>query len=123
MHNSNELLHQSFAVFIFCAAVTFLFFGYRSYTAAFNTSKDIVKNEIIYEQYNQLEEHTFTKGEITALLFCPLEYDIEIDDLFISKTENVKDNLETYDISDKKYLKSYVYDNNGNILRIKFTSK
>lgn len=122
MQNGNELLYQALAVFFFCAAVTCLFLGYRNYTAAINTSKNIVKNEIIYEQYHQVQEDIYTKGEIKALLLSPLEYDIEIDNLLISKKENVTDNISTYKVPDKKYIKSYAYDNNGTITRIIFKS-
>jgi len=120
MDHVTELLHQTFATFLFCIAATILLIGCRCYEIVLNSSNQILNEEIMYEQYNDIDENIFTKGEIVTLLFNELEYDIEIDGFLISKIENVKENILSYSIPDADYLKTYVYDNNGNITRIMF---
>jgi len=122
MNHSNELLHQVFAVFLFCIAVSALFYQYHNYLAALNSSTEILNDKIMYEQYNNKEENIYTKGEIIAFLLNQLEYDVEIDGLFISKSENLKENISAYSIRDNSFGKSYVYDKDGKISRIIFTS-
>ncbi len=121
MSHGTELLHQAFAVFLFCNAITLLFLGYQRYATVLNTVKKIESEEIMYEQYKDSDGNVVTRGEIISLFFNQLEYDIQIDELLISKIENVKESISSYSIPYEKYKKSYVYDSKGNITRIIFT--
>lgn len=118
MNQSTDVIHQAFAIFLFCIAVTILFVTYRSYITTLNHSKKIQKEDILQEQYKDSKVITVTKGEIMTLLFHDLEYDVEIDGNLISKSVNVKENITTYPFDFAKYIKTYAYDDNGNITRI-----
>lgn len=121
MENAANLIHQAFAIFLFCIAVTILFFTYHSYISTLTTAKQINTDKIMHEQYSDIKEPTVTKGMIiTMLLKYPLEYDMEIDGLLISKSENTRENISTYRFDHEKYKKSYAYDSKGNITRIIF---
>lgn len=122
MSHSMELLHQAFAVILFCFAVSILLFGYRNYMDAFNISKDILKEDIAYEQVYEITKSTVAKGEIIAMLFTPLDYDVEIDGCLISKGEPGKDKPDTYPVKRSAYVKSYEYNSNGSIKKIVFVS-
>jgi hypothetical protein len=122
MNHSTELLHQAFAACIFCIAISLLLFGYRNYTRLLIISNAILNEDVMYEQYNDIDKEEFTRGEIVTLLFNQLEYDIEIDGFLISKVENTRENISSYPILDASFLKSYAYDSKGNITRIIFTN-
>lgn len=121
MEQGINLLHQAFTIFLFCIAVTILFFTYHSYNSALYSVKPNKKVEIMYEQYNNQKEITVTKGKIISMLLNnPLVYDMEVDGILISKMENTRENIITYHFEHDKYTKSYAYDSKGNITRIIF---
>lgn len=121
MSNVTKLLYQVFEALMFCIAVSLLLIGYRSFMTVVACSKEIAEEQVVFEQNHELKEPYVTKGELIAMLFTPLEYDIEIDGFFISKYENVKDNLSSYPIGEANYRKNYIYDDDGNIIRILYT--
>lgn len=121
MSNVTKLLYQVFAALMFCIAISLLLFGYRSFMSVVASSKEITDEQVIFEQNHEFEEAFVTKGDLIAMLFTPLEYDIEIDGFLINKYENVKDNLSSYPIVEANYRKSYVYNDDGNIIRILYT--
>ena len=121
MSNGTKTLYQVFAAIMFCIAVSLLLFGYRSFMTVVASSSKVVEEQVIFEQKHELVEPFVKKGDLIAMLFTPLEYDIEIDGFYISKHEKVKDNLSSYPIADANYSKSYVYNEDGNIIRILYT--
>jgi hypothetical protein len=123
MENSLKLFGQVLGVLMFCAAISAFLLLYKNYHKMINDSNTIFTDTIAFEQLSDVKEPTFTKGEIIMMLINKLEHDIEIDELLISKYENVKENILKYFIEDKEYIKSYGYDTNGNITRIIFTSR
>ncbi|MDF2473841.1 MAG: hypothetical protein K0R21_1623, partial [Anaerocolumna sp.] len=122
MENSLKLLGQAVSVLMFCTAISVFLLLYSNYQKEINISNSFLTESIAFEQYNDVKELNFTKGEILIMLIYKLEYDIEIDGLLISQYENVKENISNISIEDKEYFKSYGYDTNGNITRIIFTS-
>lgn len=119
MEHGVKLIHQAFTIFLFCIAVSVLFIIYHSYISALDSAKQINKDKIIVTQFSDIKETTVTKGMIiTILLNNPLEYDMEIDGLLISKSENTRENITTYHLNYEKYNKSYAYDSKGKITRI-----
>jgi hypothetical protein len=122
MENISELLHQVFAVLVFCAAVFLLFMEFRNYESVLLHTKFIFEEKIVYEQDNESEERPIKKGEIIASLFLQQEHDMEINGYLISKTQNTKDLLLSYNIPNTDYVKSYAYDNSGTITRIIYSS-
>lgn len=122
MDNINKLLYQAFAILIFCLSINILFTLYKNYGDFLNVSSKILSEDIAFEQTNTLEKIIYTKGEIILMLLNKLDYDVQIDLILISKSENIKENITDFNILDKNYTKSYAYDNKGNITRIIFQS-
>lgn len=122
MDNINKLLYQAFSVIVFCISVSIFFALFKNYDNFLHTSSKILSEDIAYEQSNTLEKKIYTKGEIILILLNKLDCDVQIDLTLISKTENIKENIEEIHILDKNYIKSYAYDNKGNITRIIFQS-
>lgn len=118
MEHITELIHQAFAVFLFCISITVLLISYHSYLNTLNSAKRIQKNDIIYQQYQENEKDIAPRSEVIALLLHELDYDVEIDGILISKSEDTEENISSYYITHEKYLKSYAYDNDGIITRI-----
>lgn len=122
MDHALDFLYQGFTTFMFCIAITVLLVEYSSYITALQTSEELLKEDIMFEQAHTVDQGIITRGEIITCFLDTLEYDLEINGQLISKSENVKNNISSYSIPDKQYQKSYAYDNNGNITRIIFTS-
>lgn len=122
MDNINKLLYQAFTILIFCLSINILFTLNKNYGDFLNASSKILSEDIAFEQTNTLEKIIYTKGEIILMLLNKLDYDVQIDLILISKSENIKENITDFNILDKNYTKSYAYDNKGNITRIIFQS-
>lgn len=122
MDNLTENFHQVFTVFLFCMALTILVICNKQYLKTLDAAKGIQKGQVMYEQVNNINSDCIVKkGEIISdLLDNPMELDMEIDGVLISKSENTRENIEEYKIDHEKYRKRYAYDSNGNITRIIF---
>lgn len=130
MDHGKELLLQAVSVILFCMAITGLFHQARSYAKLVKTVKECYSNEqVLYEQkaeptknQNSLYGNCCSYTELIATLCNPLEYDIEINGLLISKYEHTGSQIDDYAIASTDYLKSYAYDQNGAVTRIIYTS-
>lgn len=81
-----------------------------------------MNEKIVFEQQYDKTNNLVTSGELIAFLCDKLEYDIEIDGLLVSHYVHNKDSILAYQITGNEYIKSYVYDNSGNITRIIYSS-
>lgn len=106
---------------VFCLAIFCLFMNDRGYSEALQSVAKLKKENVIFEQYNDEGRDIVTRAEIIDSLCTKLDYDIEIDGTLISKSGNTKLYISTYKINCNKYLKSYSYDNKGNITKIIYT--
>ena len=121
MENWKELLYQSISTIIFCVAITLLLHQSASYSKLLEQIK--CKDEpLIYQQPWDKDEPLVTYAELIASLVQPLEYDMEIDGLLISKYDHTVDQIESYDIKNTKYRKTYAYDSNAVVTRIIYKS-
>jgi hypothetical protein len=77
-------------------------------------------NSQMYQQYTNYDKDIVTYQQLTATLFNPLDYNIRIDGLFISKTEHTRECISSYGIKKINYLKSYTFDSNGNVTEIDY---
>ena len=121
MENWKELVYQSVSATIFCIAVTLLLHQYVSYTKLLEQLK--CRNQPLLYQQNKSEVNPFVSyAELIATLVQPLEYDMEIDQVLISKYEHTPDQIQSYEIKKTNYVKSYAYDGNGEVTRILYES-
>ena len=81
-----------------------------------------MNGKIVFEQQYDKTNNIVTKGELIAFLCDKLEYDIEIDGLLVSRYVHNKDSILSYQITGDEYIKGYIYDANGNITRIIYSS-
>lgn len=122
MEHGSELLTMALAVVLFCGAVTWLFLLNKNYNEALQVSGNRLTESVMFEQYQETVEDTYTRGEILSMMLAPLEYDMEINGQFLSKNDNVKAEIGNYILPDTVYEKSYAYDSKGAITRVIFTS-
>ncbi|MDF2589602.1 MAG: hypothetical protein K0S41_3443 [Anaerocolumna sp.] len=122
MNHAYKMLHQAFGVFLFCVALTSIFFIYTNYLDTLQRFNQVLNDEIIYEQTIDVTETYYTKGYIIAFLLNELTYDVEIDGFVISQRDNIKDKITSYSIENKNFTKGYLYDANGTVIRIVFKS-
>lgn len=121
MDHIMEYIDQGKDILLFVFALVILFTANRSFLSSLDTIREVNREEVVYEQYNDVQDNTVTKGELLAILFNRPEYEIEIDGVLIGKNEDTKENIETYDIDREKYSESYLYDSQNNVTRIIFT--
>lgn len=121
MDHIMEYIDQGKDILLFVFALVILFTANRSFLSSLDTIREVNREEVVYEQYNDVQDNTVTKGELLAILFNRPEYEIEIDGVLIGKNEDTKENIATYDIDREKYSESYLYDSQNNVTRIIFT--
>lgn len=121
MENWKELIYQSISTVIFCVAVTLLLHQYASYTKLIR-QLNCMDELLFYQQYKNEEDALISYAQLIATIVQPLEYDIEIDQVLISKYEHTRDQIESYGIKNEMYEKNYAYNENGEVTRILYKS-
>lgn len=124
MEHGKELIYQAVNVLIFCIAITILLNRASSYLSLIKSVKNAYNDSdaLYQDEYIDIDTDYVTYDQLITSLFSTLEYDLEINGLLISKYEHTIDQIESYNIADTKYIKSYFYDSNGNVTRIIYTS-
>ncbi len=122
MENTNKLMRMAFAAIVFCIGVIILFYETKTYLSTLAACKEIINEDVIYQQKNSNDMETVTHSELIAFMMQPLEYDIMIDDFIISKNTYDVNDITEYRIQRVKYKKSYLYDEYGDIKRLCFNS-
>ena len=84
--------------------------------------RDSYKDNVIYEQYNEVRMDIVPYPELIASLCIQMDCDIRIDDLLIEKNASDPEDISGYSIKVSDYTKSYVYDDSGSIEEIVYTS-
>lgn len=118
MDQINKIIKTSCAVLIFCIGLWLMFNQTRAYMKVLSKARETIKEDVVYQQQNTDNRQIVSYGELVALLLEPLDYDIRIDERNISKSEHNKAMIHSYGIMQGNYIKSYEYDNEGNICRI-----
>lgn len=121
MENWKDLLYQSISTILFCVAITVFLHQYTSYSKFLEQLKSM-DQPAIYQQERDEEKLITTYPELIASLVQPLEYDIEIDGLLISKYEHTVEQIESYGIKNTRYRKTYAYDSKGAVTRLIYRS-
>lgn len=116
-----EYIDQGKDILLFVLALVILFSANKNFLSTLDTVKEVQREKIVFEQYNDNQDITITKGELIAMLFSRPEYEFEIDGVLIGRNEETKEHLSSYGIDHEKYEESYQYDSNYNITRIIFT--
>lgn len=120
MENINKMLRMAFSVIVFCIGMLLMITKTVEYHKLLRTCRERPRQDVIYEQYNAKasEEVIVTYHELIATLFYPLEYDISVEGQVIPKAGHTTNRIESYGIRNTDYLKSYRYNEEGDILMI-----
>lgn len=121
MENVNRLMQIAFAAIVFCIGLTILIFKTKIYHSLLEEEKELLKEEVIYQQYNSDHSNIVSDSYLIAALMQPLDYDVMIDTTVVRKTEHSTDKISSYGIQDTDYIKSYQYNDNGEIIMILYT--
>ncbi|HWT74302.1 MAG TPA: hypothetical protein VN258_06245 [Mobilitalea sp.] len=108
---------------VFCIGIYVLVYEFQAYTTLLKLTREKIREDVIYQEYNITDRETISYAELIATLMQPLEYDILIDGTLIDKDKHDKYMISGYAIKNSKYGKSYRYDDNGSITMIIYTSK
>lgn len=122
MGNVIKFMEQYLSAIVFLIAVSLLLFQTNICLETIQINKDALSSDIIYEQLYEIETDSITYSELIATLFYELEYDIQINSQLISKYDHLDISLLSYNIPKTMYIRSYAYDNSGNITRVIYQS-
>lgn len=125
MVNISKLLHMAVNVIIFFIAITVLYLFYRRTISLVDVSAANVADDImLYESYQPDTTHYTSRAELTALLMGKLEYDLDVvnvDGTYSIIAQGYKpEDLGLYPVMSNYYEKSYFYNLNGTITKIKY---
>ncbi|GEM_PF-4027835 len=112
----DKTLSLAFAGILFCISLTLLFYQHRSVNEAlnqFNKNTEKIVVERVYEPVNKI-----SSVDIISMLMTSLDYDIEVNDMYISRHNHRSVDLNYYSIESGFYTKTYAYDINGDITRV-----
>jgi hypothetical protein len=119
MERANKLLYIAFGSIMFCAGIFILISSANNYKETLEIVRQNYKDDIIlYQQFNPVMEDIVTYPELIAMLYSRLEYDIEINGVLISKDIHSRELIQNYGIRDTDYIKSYEYNEKGEITKI-----
>lgn len=122
MEHYKELIFTAVSTILFCTAVSLLFYQAATYQQTlFQIEERYRSMDALYEAENSVSELT-SYAELIMSLCGTLEYDIQIDGRLIKKEEHSIDQIDGYFIPRADYTKSYLHDEDGNLIRIVYWS-
>ena len=125
MENISEFLYLAFATALFCIGIYIFFLSFNEYMTVLENTREDFEDEYLVSETPLIdeEEEYYTRGYIMALLFEPLDYDIQIDNYQLCKHFHNKGRIKDYNLTKDFYEKQYIYDLEGNISKVKFIGK
>lgn len=122
METGNKLLYFALATIIFCIGTYLLLYSNKQFDIVLDNNRNKLKEkEEMYQQYITVDKEIVSSAELITTLFNPLEYDIDIDWINITKRSHNRELIGTYGIRNINYKKTYSYGESGNILKIRYT--
>lgn len=122
MENVDKLLHMTFCVFLFSIGLILMSYEAKAYHDILTITGEMFKEKEIYQQYNFAGEKVIPYSELIASLLQPLDYDIIIDEVIIRKDEHNPESINSYNIRNATYVRSYQNNEDGTIARIIYSS-
>src|SRR5690554_250406 len=123
MDNISDFLTISFSTFLFCIGIYIFIFSFNEYNRLFEKVVEGYQDEYLVSQVaNKNNDKTYySKNQIIALLLEPLDYDIQVDFYLIKKSSHYKSKIKDYIISNGLYDKQYIYNSQGEVIKLQFT--
>lgn len=116
------MIYKSFSVLAFCIALLLMLHQVNTYHTMLKTTKNQLVDPVVLEQYNASDITIVPYGKLIAMLFHPLEYDIQINDFIIRKSEHDYSKISAYPLAPVHYKKTYSINENDTIKCIVYTS-
>lgn len=120
MDNLNKLFYYVFSALIFCIGIYLFIMQLNHYNKALFILRDMQIEKELYVQYQEKDE-VVTYAELIGTLLHPLDYNIKINELMITKAGHTLDQISNYGIAVLNYQKSYRYDEQGNVVELVYT--
>lgn len=117
MENSTKVLYIAFSVIVFCLAFIFIIHSFNVYSKSLSIARNSKKPNVVYEQIYTGTD-TVSYAELIATLSYPLDYDIVINNIEISKNTYGAGYINDSFFPQTDYKKRYEYTPQGNILRV-----
>ncbi len=121
MFKVNNMIYLAFSAFIFCIGVYLLLNNAIEYRKTLTILRESYKEQEVLEQENRDNVDIITYGELIATLYNELDYNIKINDIVIERNSYDPEDLQNNEIVNANYKKSYMYNNNGEIIFITYT--
>lgn len=126
MEQITEYLEEIFGIFVFCMAVSFVLLGATQVDNFVQRAKDTMNN-VSTISITKIEEDINSEVElvhysdIIAMLSGDIEYDMEVNGMYIQKENHNPNTFSFLTIPKRVYKKIYCYDGNGSILKIVYS--
>ena len=117
----NNIIYLAFSAFIFCIGVYLLLSNAAEYRKTLTILRESYKEQEMLEQENRDHLDIISYGELIATLYNELDYNIKINDIVIERNSYDPEDLQNYEIVNANYKKSYMYNDNGEIIFITYT--
>ena len=121
MFKVNNIIYLAFSAFIFCIGVYLLLSNAVEYRKTLTILRLSYKEQEVLEQENRDNLDIISYGELIATLYNELDYNIKINDIVIERNSYDPEDLQNYEIVNANYKKSYMYNDNGEIIFITYT--
>lgn len=121
MSKVNNIIYITFSAFLFCIGVYLLLNNAAEYQKTITMIRLSNKEQEILEQENRHSMDIVSYGELIATLYNELDYNIKINDVVIERASYDPEDIQNYDIVTSYYKKSYIYNDNGDILFITYS--
>lgn len=118
MSNVTKYMTTIFFILLFLIGITSSVYQLKNYNLLYNKQKESMLADTLFQAPYKVEQDIISSSELIASLFYELEYDIQVNDILISKLENGDDYVAIFSSKKVRYERTYVYDASGNIVRI-----
>lgn len=117
----NNIIYLAFSAFIFCIGVYLLLSNAAEYRKTLTILRESYKEQEMLEQENRDNLDIISYGELIATLYNELDYNMKINDIVIERNSYDPEDIQNYEIVNANYKKSYMYNDNGEIIFITYT--
>lgn len=121
MEHGLKLFYQVFDALLFCICIALLILYVNNYEGLLHSLKELTNEPIVYEQSYEKSE-VVTYGQIISALSTTLDYSVKVDGVIIEKDQHTWSKIDGYGIKVADYIRTYEYDESGNIQWIHYNT-
>lgn len=121
MEHGLKLFYQVFDALLFCVCIALLIIYVNNYDGLLHSLKKVTNEPIVYEQSYEKRE-VVAYGQIISALSTTLDYSMKVGGVTIDKDQHTYSKMAGYGIEVSNYIKTYEYDESGNIQWIHYNA-